>query len=384
MKAVRGTPCLLGDVLVREGLISPEQLREALRQQAELPTYAPLGQILVRNKAIAEEQLNLALDKHHKRARLGELLVESHVITGEQLATALDRQRQTGSRLGEVLVQLDLVTEIQMKEALCKQFQVPFVDLDTVELDPGLRRYVSRAYSNHHRVIPIAKLGDRLTVAIDDPAATEVIEDLRAANGCRVDVVTSSGAAIDRARARLYDTFGGGTFTKMLQAAESDRATHDAARQSVESDTARTLSELRSGQKAILELHEALVGRLVALERLQADVARAIEELRASHDRLVKDHEGLAASAAWLQTRHLDVDHQIAALREAASANRHESATIRQALLDVAARQDEALRQIIELRSEQAGSAAFAQDREEAAATIEAVLKRLSEERRSE
>jgi hypothetical protein len=366
MTTVEGNPCLLGDLLVREGLISPEQLREALRQQAELRSYAPLGQILVQNKTLAEQQLNLALDKHHKRARLGELLVEAHVITGEQLATALDRQRRTGSRLGAVLVELDLVTETQMKEALCKQFQVPFVDLDTVALDPGLRRFVSRAYSDHHRVVPIAKLGDRLTVAIDDPAATEVIEDLRAANGCRVDVVTSSGAAIDRARARLYDTFGGGTFTKMLQAAESDRATHEVARHAAESDLVRTLSELRSGQRAILEVQEALVGRLAALQRLQEDLAQAIAELRASHECLVKEHEGLAASAAWLQKRHVDVEQQIAALREAPSTDRHDSATT------------DALREVHDQRR------AFAQDREETAATIEAVLRRLTEERWSD
>jgi len=389
----------LGDLLVREGLISPQQLQEALREQTQQETYVPLGQILVRNNAIAEEQLNLVLDKHHRRARLGELLVEADVITAEQLTTALDQQRRTGSRLGDVLVELNLVTETQLKEALCKQFQVPFVDLDAVALNPSLRRFLSRAYSDHHGVIPMAKVGDLLTVAIDDPAATEVIEDLRAATGCRIDVVTSTGAAINRARVRLYETFGGGTFLKALRTAEVDRAAHEDARHGVEIETSRTLSELRSGQKAILELHEALVGRLATLQRLQTDVGQALGDLRVSHDRLVKEHEGLAATAAWLQARHVSMDQQIVALREAATANRHESETIRQALLDVATRQHEALLHIMELRSAHAGllasgsaasdalrkardqHRALVQDREDTAERIEAVLRRLTEDR---
>jgi hypothetical protein len=100
----------LGELLVREGLISPGQLQEALREQAELTTYAPLGQILVHSNVITEAQLNLVLDKHHKRARLGDLLVEAGVITQEQLATALEHQRQTGSRLGDVFVQQRIPT----------------------------------------------------------------------------------------------------------------------------------------------------------------------------------------------------------------------------------------------------------------------------------
>jgi hypothetical protein len=389
----------LGELLVREGLISPGQLQEALREQAELTTYAPLGQILVHSNVITEAQLNLVLDKHHKRARLGDLLVEAGVITQEQLATALEHQRQTGSRLGDVFVQLNFVTEPQMKEALCKQFQVPFVDLDTLALDQGLTQYLSRAYSNHHGVIPIAKLGDRLTIAIEDPAATEVIEDLRAATGCRIDVVTATGAAIDRARARLYETSGGGVFVKALQRAESDRATHEGTQRAVEHDMARALSELRSGQKAILQLHETLVGHLADLQRLQAEVGQAIEDLRASQDRLVKDHEGVAATAAWLRDRHVSIDQQILALHEAATANRQDGETIRQALQDLATRQQAALLHITELRSSQAAPLAptdvasdalrevqdqhraLVQDRQDTASRIEAVLRRLTQDR---
>jgi hypothetical protein len=388
-------PRPLGDLLVREGLISPRQLQDALQEQAELETYAPLGQILVHRSILTEEQLNLALDKHHKRTRLGELLVEGDVITEEQLTTALDHQRRTGSRLGDVLVHLRLVTESQLKEALCKQFQVPFVDLDTLALDQGLTRFLSRAYSTHHRVIPIAKLGDRLTVAIDDPAATEVLEDLRAATGCRIDVVTSTGAAIERARARLYETFSGGTFLKALQIAESDRAAREDTQTAGESELARTLSELRSGQKAILQLHEALVDRLAALQRLQADVGQVVEGLRVSHDRLVKEHEGLAATASWLQHRHVGTDQQIVALREAADSNRQEGETIKQALQDLATRQQEALLHIRELRSAHAAllapsdalreahdqHRALVQDRQDTAEKLEAILRRLTQDR---
>jgi hypothetical protein len=265
-----------------------------------------------------------------------------------------------------------------MKEALCKQFQVPFIDLDAVTLDHGLGELVSEAYATHHRVVPIAKLEDRLTVAIDDPAATEVIEDLRAATGCKIDVVISTDAAIQRAHARLYEAWHGGPFLKALRMAESDRTHHEGAERDIERRVAQRLAEQPAEQKMLVQLQEALAGRLADIERLQADVGRAIEEVR---------------------TRQVDADQRLLALRETADAHRRADEMIRQNAQDLAAQQKEILQHIMELRSAQiAFCAAYGavgdalresrercrvliQDRRDTAEKIEAVLKRLQNER---
>src|SRR5581483_5414392 len=96
------------------------------------------------------------------------------------------------------------VTERQMKQALCRQFGATFVDLDTASIDRTLTHLVSKAYAQHHRVIPVARTGNRLLVAQDDPADVEVIDELATVTGCRIEVVTSTYAAFQRAFLRAY------------------------------------------------------------------------------------------------------------------------------------------------------------------------------------
>jgi Fe2+ or Zn2+ uptake regulation protein len=365
---------LLGDLLVREGLISAQQLHEALQEQAGLQTYAPLGQILVDRNVLAQNQLNRVLDKYHKKNRLGDILVETNVITEEQLAEALDHQRRTGCRLGDALVQLTLVTESQMKEALCKQFHVPFIDLDAVALDHALGELVSAAYATHHRVVPIAKLEDRLTVAIDDPAATEVIEDLRAATGCTIDVVIATDAAIQRAQAHLYHAWRGDTVLKALRVTESDPPTHEGAQRDIERRRAYRPAKPPAEETMLIQLQDALAGRLASIEWLQADVGRALEDVR---------------------TRQVDTDQRLCALRDTADAHRRADEILRENVHDLTAQQNEIMQQLMELRSAQiafcaaygaVGDAlresreryrALIQDRQDTAEKIEAVLRRL-------
>jgi len=95
---------LLGDLLIREGMITRAQLDEALRAQARSDEPRPVGEILVDRGVITQSQLNFVLDKYHKKYRLGDLLVETNTITEEQLGLALAHQKQTDLRLGDILL----------------------------------------------------------------------------------------------------------------------------------------------------------------------------------------------------------------------------------------------------------------------------------------
>lgn len=175
----------LGELLVRDGLITPAQLQDALRVQAETTTYAPLGQILVDQKVLTPEQLTAALAKHHKKNRLGDIMVETNTITEEQLELALECQQATGRRLGDVLVRLNFATERQVKEALAKQLDVAFVELDDVAVDRRLTNLIRRGYAEYRRVVPIAMAGDQITLVMDDPTDTEAVQELELATGAR-------------------------------------------------------------------------------------------------------------------------------------------------------------------------------------------------------
>lgn len=197
---------LIGQLLVKERLITEAQLEEALRIQQGLDAYTPLGQVLVEQKAITLKQLDALLDRYRKRPKLGAVLVAAKVITTDQLEQAIMAQRAGRLRLGDVLLRLGFATEPQIKQAMCVQLNLPFIDLKAFTLGrkEDLARLIKRAYAERYRVIPIAKLGNTVTVAMDDPTDAEVIRTVEASTGLVVNVVTGTRAGLQHALAEVY------------------------------------------------------------------------------------------------------------------------------------------------------------------------------------
>jgi len=193
-----------GELLIEELLITREQLDQALRIQGTLRNYIPLGQILVMQRWLKRADLTAVLKRHRKRARLGELLVRAGRVTPEQLQSALARQAQVRQPLGQALIGLGYVTEEAMREALCAQLHINFFDLDRGRLDPALARLVTQKYAARRRIVPIFRAAPMLAVAVDDPTDVSVGEDLQQLLSMRVGIVTSTTAKIQRAITRLY------------------------------------------------------------------------------------------------------------------------------------------------------------------------------------
>jgi len=279
-RARRARRRLLGDLLIRDGLITRAQLDAALHAQDKLDAYAPIGHLLVDQGVITPDQLAVVLDKYERNYRLGDILVETDAITEEQLETALQQQRKTGLRLGDVLLRLNLVTEERMKEALCKQLRIALVDLDQVALDRSIAQLVNRRYAQQRRVIPIARHGNRITLAMDDPTDVEAIEELESSTGCRIEVVTSTSAAFDGAFRRAYAASPG---------AESPRE--------VGPDAEAGVASPNGGPAPSVESRRALVELTAARDTLRSELeaaARALAELRERHAALLRDRQEVA------------------------------------------------------------------------------------------
>src|SRR5215475_12461061 len=135
-----------GELLIEERAITREQLEDALRVQRDLRHYLPLGQVLLIRGRLSRAQLTMLLRRHRKSARLGELLVRSGQITTDQLQTALNQQARTRQPLGSTLMVLGIVSEETMRGALCAQAHVNFFDLDLIKLDRSLARLVNEKY----------------------------------------------------------------------------------------------------------------------------------------------------------------------------------------------------------------------------------------------
>jgi type IV pilus assembly protein PilB len=194
----------LGELLLAEKLVTPAQLEEALRVQRSGEGYAPLGHILVAQRIITRDQLLSVLERHRRSSKLGDILLKSGDLSREHLEAALAEQRRSGQALGEVLLRLGLVSEERLRVALCRQLHIRFFSLDTIIIDPTLRNLVNEKFALKHRTVPLARVGNLLVVAMDDPTQTRVVDDLQRSTGLKIEVVTSTAAHITRALERLY------------------------------------------------------------------------------------------------------------------------------------------------------------------------------------
>ena len=139
------------------------------------------------------------------RPLLGELLLDSGAISHDQLDSALARQETQKLPIGQLLVKLGFVTDDTMRLALSSQLGVPFIDLEKVAVDRSLTRAVNRTFARKHQLVPVARSGRTLTIAMDDPTRAGVVDDIARLTGETIAIVTSSGRGIQRALHRLYD-----------------------------------------------------------------------------------------------------------------------------------------------------------------------------------
>ena len=113
------------------------------------------------------------------RERLGEILIREALVTRDQLARGLGEQQATGMRLGYCLVKLGFVQEVDLTKMLARQFRMPAVDLSKFEVDPRVLKLVPAELATKHLVLPLKREGRTLTVALVDPANAGILDDLK-------------------------------------------------------------------------------------------------------------------------------------------------------------------------------------------------------------
>lgn len=143
-----------------------------------------------------------------KFTRLGDLLIDAGVITDEQLGQALANQKKTKRRLGDELVQSGIITERQVVDALTMQLGIDFIDLTTVDIDPAMTRLVPKNLAKRYSVVPVRTRGDELYLAMSDPLNFIATEEVRAASRKRVVPMIAMQSGIDHAISQLYGTEG--------------------------------------------------------------------------------------------------------------------------------------------------------------------------------
>src|SRR5919109_618974 len=134
--------------------------------------------------------------------RIGELLLKEKRITPEQLQEALNYQRQNGGKLGFNLVKLGFVKDEEITSLLSKQYGVPSINLAQFEIDPAIVKLIPSETAQKYQIVPLSRAGATLTIAMRDPTTGFARDDIRFMTGYTVEPVVASETAVTDAITR--------------------------------------------------------------------------------------------------------------------------------------------------------------------------------------
>ena len=136
--------------------------------------------------------------------RIGELLLKEKRISPEQLQEALNHQRQHGGKLGFNLIKLGYVKDDEITALLSKQYGVPSIALGAFEVDAAVVKLVPAETAQKYQIVPLSRSGATLTIAMTDPTNVFAMDDIKFMTGYNVEPVVASETAVIDAIAKYY------------------------------------------------------------------------------------------------------------------------------------------------------------------------------------
>jgi type IV pilus assembly protein PilB len=137
--------------------------------------------------------------------RIGELLLKEKRITPEQLQEALNYQRQHGGKLGYNLVKLGFVKDEEITGLLSRQYGVPSIAINQFEIDPAIVKLVPAETAQKYQIVPLSRSGATLTIAMTDPTNVFAMDDIKFMTGYNVEPVVASEVAVVAAIEKYYN-----------------------------------------------------------------------------------------------------------------------------------------------------------------------------------
>ncbi len=226
-----------------------------------------------------------------RRPRLGEVLVAADLLTEEQVGRALVLASERGVRLGETVVAEGILTQDQINWALAQHFGLSYVDVRHETLDGDFIRTLRPGLLYQHRVIPLVRIGDTLTLAMADPTDSDAVLEVSDSTGCDVECAIASGQAILAA----LDTIFAPEERRMALAAEP--VADDFARMAAHPVPRQRLGEI---------LIDAL---LITDEQLRATLDRQKGSGKRLGELLIDEGILTEDQINWALARHLDVPY---------------------------------------------------------------------------
>src|ERR1700684_3272829 len=146
--------------------------------------------------------------------RLGDLLVKEKIITPEQLEQANKVQKEQSCRLGSALVKLGFLTDEDVTNFLSRQSGVPAINLSSFEIDPAVVKLIPFETAKRYQILPLSRVGASLTIAMVDPTNVFAMDDIKFMTGYNIEPVVASESSI---LAGIDKAYGGGTKEEDLE-----------------------------------------------------------------------------------------------------------------------------------------------------------------------
>jgi len=131
-------------------------------------------------------------------SRLGEMLIKESLITAEQLRQAVDHQKKQGGRLGTALIKLGFVKDDDITSVLSRQYGVPSINLKYYDVDPTVIKLIPQDTAIRYQIVPLSRVGSTLTIAMTDPTNVFAMDDIKFMTGFNVEPVVASESAITK------------------------------------------------------------------------------------------------------------------------------------------------------------------------------------------
>ncbi len=154
--------------------------------------------------------------------RLGDLLVKAGQITKDQLREALAKQKEEGGRLGSNLVKMGLIQEPELVEFLSKHFKVSAINLSRVDIDEAVVKIIPADVSRKYTIMPVSKAGAKVTIAMLDPTNVFAMDDIKFMTGYNVEPVIASETAIRAAIEKYYGSTHALELKKVMEDLDDD------------------------------------------------------------------------------------------------------------------------------------------------------------------
>src|SRR5579871_6800830 len=136
--------------------------------------------------------------------RLGDLLVKEKIITPEQLEQANKTQKEQNCRLGSALVKLGFLTDEDVTNFLSRQYGVPAINLSYFEIDPSVVKLIPHETAKRYQILPLSRVGASLTIAMVDPTNVFAMDDIKFMTGFNIEPVVASETAINEGIEKAY------------------------------------------------------------------------------------------------------------------------------------------------------------------------------------